>query len=124
MSMGSPIAPTLANLFLAHLEQNWSEAEGAPITYVRYVDDIFCVFDSSKYSHHAFLDYLNRQHENLTFTCEVGPKSLPFLDVNVELDAFHAPKFSIFRKETYTGLLLNFHAFCPSKWKKALIICF
>ena len=32
--------------------------------------------------------------------------------------------FSIFRKSTYTGLLLNFNAFCPTICKRALIKCF
>ena len=124
VSMGSPIAPTLANLFLAKLESDWLKAEGAPNIYLRYVDDIFCIFDSTKNSHQGFLDYLNRQHSNLKFTCEVGPRSLPFLDVNVQTNNANSVFFSVFRKDTYTGLLLNARAFCPLSWKKALIVCF
>ena len=44
--MGSPLGPTLANLFLAHMEMNWMSQEFSPILYRRYVDDIFCVFRS------------------------------------------------------------------------------
>ena len=40
VAVGSPFGPTLANLFLAHLEQNWLKSKDSPLTYLRYVDDI------------------------------------------------------------------------------------
>ena len=124
VAMGSLLAPTLANLFLAHLEQDWLKTKCAPIAYFRYVDDVFCLFDSSSQNHEIFLDFLNKQHTNIRFTFEVGPSSLPFLDVSVQLDSLRCPIFTVFRKETYTGLLLNYRAFCPFAWKKALIMGF
>ena len=30
---------------------------------------------------------------------------------------------TVFRKPTYTGLILNFSAMCPQKWKFGLIQC-
>ena len=66
--------------------------------------------------------YQDGKHPNLSFTCEVGPKSLPFLDVQVDFAG--CPVFSVFRKPTFTGLLLNFDALCPNSWKKALVFCF
>ena len=50
VAMGSPLGPTLANLFLGHLEQSWLDGTvpSAPCTYFRYIDDIFCIFDTSK----------------------------------------------------------------------------
>ena len=64
VSMGSPLAPTLANLFLADLESKWVAASSAPVHYFRYVDDIFCIFDRNNDSHANFLDFLNAQHPN------------------------------------------------------------
>ena len=46
VAMGSPLGPTLANLFLTHLEQDWLKIKGAPVTYLRYVDDVSYVFDT------------------------------------------------------------------------------
>ena len=40
VAMGSPLAPTLANLFLAHYDQGWNTSAHAPIKYFRYVDNI------------------------------------------------------------------------------------
>ena len=54
----------------------------------------------------------------------MGPKSLPFLDVQVDVNGAGSALFSIFRKPTNTGLTLNFNAFCPLVWKRALIKCF
>ena len=52
VAMGSPLGPSLANFFLGHLEeklfQNTSECVWGSISpkfYIRYVDDIFAIFD-------------------------------------------------------------------------------
>ena len=49
VSMGSPLAPTLANFFLAHIENKLlgKQLDFHPKLYSRYVDDIFAVFDNS-----------------------------------------------------------------------------
>ena len=122
VAMGSPLAPTLANLFLGHLEQEWINDSSSPLIYLRYVDDIFCVFDARNDKHLEFMQFLNTRHPNLTFTCETGPTKLPFLDVMLEMNN-GMPIFSVFRKETYTGLLLNFTSYCPLAWKKGLVKC-
>ena len=119
--MGSPLGPTLANLFLAHMEQQWMSMNFSPILYRRYVDDIFCVFENESDSKNFFV-FINQQHQNLKFTFEEGENNtLPFLDVNIIMkdDEFET---HIYRKTTFTGLLLNFHAMCPEQWKKGLIL--
>ena len=46
--MGSPLGPTLANLCVAHLENQFMGQHDVfiPVHYSRYVDDIFSVFNS------------------------------------------------------------------------------
>ena len=118
VSMGSPLAPTLANLFLAELEQGWMGEQFSPLFYSRYVDDCICVFDNVD-KIHKFHEYLNRQHPNLKFTTEVGNNKLPFLDVFINTE--DTLQTSIYRKDTYTGLLLNYNSVCPRQWKVGLI---
>ena len=51
----------------------------------------------------------------------MGTNNLPFLDIKIELycnDIYT----SIYRKNTFTGLLLNFNAVCPIQWKKGIIL--
>ena len=47
--MGSPLGPTLANFFLAHLESKLfvNDEPIHPKLYLRYVDDVFSVFSSN-----------------------------------------------------------------------------
>ena len=119
--MGSPLGPTLANLFLAHLERNWMNKEFSPVLYRRYVDDIFCIFKTESDAM-KFFEFINQQHPNLRFTLENAKNNeMPFLDVNVIMKD-HAFDTHIYRKSTYTGLLLNYNAVCPQQWKKGLIL--
>ena len=46
VSMGSPLGPVLANLFMGYHERNWLQEFdiGEVLLYRRYVDDVFCMF--------------------------------------------------------------------------------
>ena len=97
--MGSPLGPTLANLFMGYYEQKWLESDhGRHFKfYRRYVDDIFCLFEN-EHQAQTFLDFLNIQHPNLKFTIE-------FLDVlNTRSDRLTT---TVYRKSTFTGRLLK-----------------
>ena len=125
VTMGSPLGPSFANFFLAHLEKNWLDHALKPSLYLRYVDDIFCVFNSST-DFNTFFNMLNATHPNLKFTYEVDNKCLPFLDTTVTLPEINSTNctVNVYRKKTDTNLILNFHAFCPFTWKRSLIFCF
>ena len=122
--MGSPLGPTLANFFLAHIEckllKNNNNDLIQPIFYRRYVDDIFAVFRDNSYV--PFLELLNSQHPRLKFTVEVACETLTFLDVEIKINDGNLQTW-VFRKPTHTGLLLNFSAIAPRKWKFGLITC-
>ena len=47
-SMGSPLGPTIANFFLADMKNKilQNNVDFYPKLYLRYVDDIFCVFNN------------------------------------------------------------------------------
>ena len=73
----------------------------------------------------SFSKQLNELHSSLIFTFEIGPKILHFLDAKIELplDIGRDFKSSVFRKTSHTGLMLNFSAICPYRWKIGLINC-
>ena len=118
----------MTNFCLADLEtkllSDSSSESFAPSLYLRYVDDIFGVFRLGS-SHEQFLDKLNCLHPNPKFTSELGPSVLPYLDTTISLPTTENGGFAskVFRKRTYTGLILNFSAVCPQKWKFGLIQC-
>ena len=86
VAMGSPLGPTLANIFLSYHEKTWlpSAPESIkPSFYRRYVDDVFILTQSSETAIN-FVDYMNKQHGNIFFTYEIEiDHKLPFLDIEV-----------------------------------------
>ena len=70
-----------------------------------------------------FLDYLNRQHPNISFTSELEKNGeLPFFDVEIFRSS---GKFStsVYCKPTFTGLFTNFNSFIPLAYKRSLVSC-
>ena len=123
--MGNPLAPTLANYFLGHLEKQLFEGNPVnkdyPIFYIRYVDDVFCVFRKTS-DYKIFLDKLNSLHANLQFTYEFGGNNMPFLDTRVRLSP-EGVDSTVFRKSTNTDVVLNYDAVAPISWKRGLVKC-
>ena len=76
--MGSPLGPTLANIFICTLEHNFlanCPSEFQLILYRRYVNDTYCIFEDINQVE-SFLEYLNSQHRNIKFTHEVEENNL------------------------------------------------
>ena len=123
VSMGSPIVPTMANSFSSSLENKLlqTQSEFHPKLYLRYVDDIFSVFDKDEKCS-KFLDLLNTQHKNIKFTMEYLLETIPFLDDEIKINDTGI-KTWVYRKPTNTKFFLNFNAMCPTKWKSDLIFC-
>ena len=66
VAMGSPLGPTMANVFLSFYEIKWLEQcpkEFKPVFYRRYVDDIFVLFESAEHLS-KFRNYFNTYHPN------------------------------------------------------------
>ena len=86
VSMGSPLRPTLTNVFLCHHEKTWLQncpSEFKPVIYRIYVDDTFLIF-GSKHHIEKFRNYLNRQRKKIKFTSETeNGNSIPFLDIKI-----------------------------------------
>ena len=119
LSMGSPLAPLLANWFVSKLETGLLK-ENEPKMYTRYVDDIFTVFADEKAAN-DFQQKLNNLHRDLIFTMESSTSNkLPFLDINVKLEENRVIT-SIYKKPSNTDVLLNFDSCTPQSWKKNLI---
>ena len=125
VAMGSPLGPTLANIFLSYHEQRWMHecpSEFKPTYYRRYVDDTFLLFKTQNQIDH-FLNYLNSMHESIKFTSEVEKeKSLAYIGLTIERTE---NKFStsVYQKPTYTGLGMKFDSFLPINYKRNLILC-
>ena len=123
VAMGSPLGPTLGNLFLVNYESKWlteCPVQFAPKYYRRYVDDIFLLFKAKDHVK-KFLRYWNSRHPNVKFTCEEeNDDKISFLDISITRTE-NKFTMSIFRKKTYSRVYLNFHSHLPTDYKKGLI---
>ena len=124
VSMGNPLAPTLANFFLGCMEEELfavkpSTDNAHPAFYIRYVDDIFCVFRKDT-DYESFFKKLNSMHKSLSFTVEMGGKSLPFLDTEITLNSNNFDS-TVFRKTTNNDVIMNSSSIAPKQWKTGLI---
>ena len=123
VAMGSPLGPTLANVFMCHFENIWLEncpSYFKPIVYRRFVDDTFLLFRSKDHVE-KFRNYPNKLHKNTKFTSKIEEKcSLSFLGITMsgENNKFVA---SIYRKPIFSGVFTNFESFIPDIYKRGLI---
>ena len=70
VAAGSPLDPTLANVFLCYRETTWLKncpKSFKPVYYKRYVDDIFVLFEKPKQVL-QFVNYMNERHKNMNFS--------------------------------------------------------
>ena len=119
LGMGLPLAPTFANIFMSHHEKkflNNCPAEFSPVFYRRYVDDTFVLFRDQSHAN-LFLNYINNQHNNISFTMEVeADGTLPFLDVTItkSCNSFNT---SVYRKPSNSNLTISYFSFCSFNFK-------
>ena len=72
VAMGSPLDPTLANIFLCYHETKWLKncpISLKPIYYKRYVDDIFVLFEKPEQVS-RFVKYINKRYKNINLLFE------------------------------------------------------
>ena len=119
LAMGIQCAPQLANIWLASMDNN---IRNGSRFYKRYMDDIVTIIDTDNID--GNIKRINEIHPNLTFTSEIenDKGELPFLDMVLVHGKDGSIQTRWFRKSTDTGLVLNFHAIAPFKYKKSMII--
>ncbi|CAF2140345.1 unnamed protein product [Rotaria magnacalcarata] len=122
VAMGNALAPILANLFMVKMEEKLNRfTKNKPKIWLRYVDDVFCLFDIEEKHIKIFLQRINMWHNNLKFTSEFEEvATLPFLDVLIK-KGNNSLTTSIYRKKTHTNLYLLWDSNQCRKYKIGLI---
>ncbi|XP_041417139.1 uncharacterized protein LOC108704076 isoform X2 [Xenopus laevis] len=88
-SMGSNVAPAYANLFMARFEDEFvytSTFWPSICTWLRYIDDLFFIWQDTEEKLQSFCEYLNTRLPTIKFTLEFDKTEIHFLDVKVEMD--------------------------------------
>ena len=124
VSMGSPLGPALANLFMGYHEKTWLQEidKGKILMYKPYVDYIFCMFGNKKNAEN-FFEFFNCQQKSRKFTLEKeGNKFLSFLDILIKNEG-NRFSTSVYRKKTSIGLFTQFDSYTPISYKIGLVRC-
>ena len=117
--MGSPLGPLFADAFMNHSESELKdklEANGM-LYYRRFVGDNFVLVKETA-NPGKLLYILNSFHTDIQFTVEIENNgSLPFLDILITrtINSAGISSFAttIYRKHTFTGLLVKWNSFVP-----------
>ena len=83
-AMGTRVAPTYANLFMAHIEESYVytyKDNSKPRIWFRFIDDIWGIFSGNSISFQNFVEHLNSIHDTIKFTKEFSSIEINFLDV-------------------------------------------
>ncbi|CAJ0952744.1 unnamed protein product [Ranitomeya imitator] len=123
--MGTPVACTFANLFLALFEENYIYADDNVFMrhikfYQRYIDDIVIIWDDSEKTFNEFVTHLNNKNSmNMVFTSVFGGHRLEFLDVLMEINNDKICT-SMYRKPVAANMMMHFDSYHPVHTKRAL----
>ena len=119
VSMGAPLAPIIAEVFMQELENNISEQyeHFGILYYKRYVDDVFAIINSNQ-APNIITTALSDLHPSIKFTYEeeTVERTLPFLDILITKTP-NGFLTEIYRKPTYTGLMTKWNSFVPKRYK-------
>ena len=112
LAMGSPLSGRLAEIYMNYYENkfllsDYNRFHDKIVSYTRYVDDTFIVFNGTHTQVDMFFKFINDINRNIKFTMEMETNnSLNFLDVSVLKRNNHLG-FKIYRKPTTTDIVIN-----------------
>ena len=71
--MGTKMAVAFANIFMASIEKEiLRQSISKPLTWKRFIDDVFCLWDTNKEEIEHFIEQANSYHPTIKFTAEVS----------------------------------------------------
>ena len=119
-AMGTRVAPSYANIFMAKFEyENVYPHTAHCLVWWRYIDDIFAIFNTEIANIDKFVRKLNERHQTIKFTSEISNTSINFLDATVSKQG---TKLSIksYTKPTDANNYLLYNSCHPQHCKDSL----
>ena len=126
VAMGTPLAPTLANIFMSSLEESFlSTQDKRPHTYKRYIDDIFMIWTHSRADLDTFLTNLNNHHPTIKFEWNISDTAIDYRDLTIYKDTnFERTKklsYKTHLKPTNSFQYIHYTSHHPHHRKTAII---
>jgi len=89
------------------------------IEYVRYIDDILVIYDTTKINLHTINTYTNKIHSNINLNATYEEDNfIAFLDLTIKR-RHTKPEVDVYRKRTTTDTTINFFSNHPIEQKMA-----
>ena len=121
VAMGQNFAPSLANIYLALWEENLlSQSIKTPTVWLRYIDDIFLIWDHPLPDLLKFIDFINSFNPNIKITFEYSFTCITFLDLCV-IKNENILNYRVSFKETNSHSLLHTTSNHPKHIFKGII---
>ena len=120
-AMGTSMAPSYANLFMGHFETNFLQTcLQKPIVWLRYIDDIFLLWNEGKDKLLHFISAANIFHPTIKFTFEISTSVINFLDIAVHKTINNRLETDLYCKPTDAHLYLHYSSCHPRNTKHSL----
>ena len=124
VATGSPVAPSIANLFMAAIESQtvnkWVQRKNI-LLYKRYIDDIFMVFEGPEHEvQNCKLDF-ETLHNKIKFTWEINLNQVTFLDLIIFKNEGKYLGYRVHQKELNNYLYLPWCSNHPKNTKVGII---
>ena len=125
-AMGTKMAVAFANIFMATIEKEiLKQSRRKPLTWKRFIDDIFSLWDTNKEDIDLFIKQANSFHPTIKFTAEISQIETTFLDTTVyKGERFEKERILDVRthfKSTETFQYTNFSSCHPPGVKKGFV---
>ena len=84
--MGTRFVPAYANLILSVIEDEFSDSLGLkPLCWLRFIDDIFVVYQHGTVELYKLLEKFNSLHGSLKLSLEWSYSEVAFLDTVIQI---------------------------------------
>ena len=122
VSMGTKCAPEYANIFMANFEETYiyPRINGKCPLYLRYIDDIFLIWQGSLQELQDLIKEINSVHNTIKFEVNFSRSEVHFLDTTVTITPDRSIKTSLYQKPTDKHNFLHYKSYHPSSTKKSL----
>ena len=111
-AMGTRVAPTYANLFMIY--------DLKPRIWLRYIDNIFFIWDHGGDELEKWLNYLNKSHKSIKFTAEHSKTEINCLDTTVKKGKNLKLHIDLYVKSTDTKCYLKYDSAHPPPCEESL----
>ena len=82
--MGTKMEVAFANIFMESIEKEiLRQSVNKPLTWKRFIDDVFCLWDTNKEEIEHFVEQANSYHPTMKFTAKVSQLETTFVYTTV-----------------------------------------